>query len=101
LELSAWLRAELRAFIPPADQGHAPGARRPEESATQIIPVIIGEAPAAMALSKRLLEAGFFVPAIRPPTVPKGTSRLRVSLSSRHNKVELERFVDVLRHTIG
>jgi 8-amino-7-oxononanoate synthase len=67
------------------------------EIATQIIPVIIGDAGKSLEVSGRLLEAGFLVPAIRPPTVPKGTSRLRVSLSASHEQADLNRFVETLR----
>jgi 8-amino-7-oxononanoate synthase len=49
-----------------------------------IVPLIVGEPEAAVAWSSRLRDEGFLVPAIRPPTVPKGTSRLRVSLSAAH-----------------
>jgi len=49
---------------------------------TQIVPYVIGEAAAALAAAQRFLERGFIVFAIRPPTVPKGTSRLRFSLSA-------------------
>jgi 8-amino-7-oxononanoate synthase len=53
--------------------------------AAAIHPVILGEEQTALAASERLAQLGFHVPAIRPPTVPKGTSRLRVSLSAAHN----------------
>jgi 8-amino-7-oxononanoate synthase len=66
------------------------------DSASQIIPVIIGEAGEALRVSRELLEAGFLVPAIRPPTVPRGTSRLRVSLCAGHEEADLERFAAVL-----
>ena len=49
-----------------------------------IVPVIVGGPDAAVRASAALAEAGFFVPAIRPPTVPRGTSRLRISLSLAH-----------------
>lgn len=62
-------------------------------SDSQIIPVMVGEAGQAVRMSRCLLDAGFFVPAIRPPTVPKGKSRLRVSLSSAHEEGDLDRFV--------
>ncbi len=68
------------------------------EIATPIIPVVIGEAGKALEVSGRLLEAGFLVPAIRPPTVPKGASRLRVSLSAAHELADLDRFVETLRN---
>jgi 8-amino-7-oxononanoate synthase len=66
------------------------------ESSSQIIPILIGSAGEAMRLSRKLLEAGYLVPAIRPPTVPRGGSRLRVSLCSSHNQGDLERFVGAL-----
>jgi 8-amino-7-oxononanoate synthase len=66
------------------------------DSRSQIIPVVIGEAGEAVRVSRRLLEAGFLVPAIRPPTVPRGASRLRVSLSALHAEEDLRRFVQAL-----
>lgn len=59
------------------------------ETKTPIIPIIIGEADAAVQFSRRLLEEGIYIPAIRPPTVPEGTSRLRVSLMATHTKEDL------------
>jgi 8-amino-7-oxononanoate synthase len=58
---------------------------------SQIVPVIVGDASAAMELSARLAEAGFLVPAIRPPSVPEGTSRLRISLTAGHTDDDVER----------
>jgi 8-amino-7-oxononanoate synthase len=58
---------------------------------------MVGEAGAAVELSGRLLEAGFWAPAIRPPTVPRGTSRLRISLCAAHEQADLERLVQALR----
>jgi 8-amino-7-oxononanoate synthase len=57
---------------------------------TAIHPVIVGDAGRALEASQRLLERGFLVPAIRPPTVPEGTSRLRVSLSAAHSAEQVE-----------
>lgn len=54
------------------------------ESASQIIPIIIGEPQATMRFTASLRERGFFVPGIRPPTVPDGESLLRISLSYSH-----------------
>jgi len=62
------------------------------ESVSQIIPILIGRAGDAVRASQGLFEQGFFVPAIRPPTVPRGTSRLRVSLSAVHDQNDLDRF---------
>ncbi len=58
-------------------------------SRTQIVPVVVGEAGAAMALCERALERGVFAQAIRPPTVPEGTSRLRLSVMANHRADEL------------
>ena len=58
-------------------------------SGTHIVPLIVGEAGAAVAASERALEQGVFAQAIRPPTVPAGTSRLRLSVMASHTKSEL------------
>lgn len=54
-----------------------------------IIPILTGRPDIAVAASRRLFEQGFFVPAIRPPTVPHGTSRLRLSLSAAHSEEQI------------
>ncbi len=56
---------------------------------TPIVPLIVGDADAAMAASERALERGVFAQAIRPPTVPAGTSRLRLAVMASHTKSEL------------
>jgi 8-amino-7-oxononanoate synthase len=67
------------------------------ESSTQIVPALIGEAEDALALSAQLEEAGMIASAIRPPTVPKGTSRLRLALRATHGEGD----VDALLAAIG
>jgi 8-amino-7-oxononanoate synthase len=71
------LSAELRAAL--AGDGWDVGA-----SASQIIPLVVGEAGETMRLAARLRERGFLVPPIRPPSVPEGECRLRLSLSYAH-----------------
>ncbi len=61
-----------------------------DHTATSIVPVIIGEAGRALAVSRHLEEAGFLVMAIRPPTVPQGTARLRVTLSAAHEEAQVD-----------
>jgi 8-amino-7-oxononanoate synthase len=68
-------------------------------SATAIQPVRIGASADALALSRRLEADGFFVPAIRPPTVRAGEARLRVALSALHGEQDVERLLDAIaRH---
>jgi len=69
-------------------------------SATAIQPVIVGESARAVALSARMREAGLLVPAIRPPTVPQGTARLRISLSAAHTRVQVETLVSALAQAL-
>ena len=56
-----------------------------------------GEADAAVALSKALWDRGLYVPAIRPPTVPPGTARLRISLSAAHTDEDVDALLAALR----
>jgi len=62
-------------------------------SETQIVPALVGEAEPAMTFTRRLLEEGFYVQGIRPPTVPAGTCRLRCTLMATHDESDLERAV--------
>jgi 8-amino-7-oxononanoate synthase len=66
------------------------------DSATPIQPVMLGGADTAVRASEALLEHGFFVAAIRPPTVPADTSRLRVTLSAAHRDGDVDALVDAL-----
>ena len=59
-----------------------------------IVPIIFGDNTKAVAASEILWDAGFHVPAIRPPTVPDGTARLRVSLSAKHDKAVIHRLAE-------
>ena len=58
-------------------------------SSTQIVPLVVGDAAQAMAICEAALEHGVFAQAIRPPTVPEGTSRLRLAVMASHTKAEL------------
>jgi 8-amino-7-oxononanoate synthase len=65
-------------------------------SESQIVPIVVGAPETALALAARLAERGFYVPAIRPPSVPMGESLLRVSVSARHTAEDLRRLVEAL-----
>lgn len=65
-------------------------------SETQIVPLIVGEAERALALSRTFREAGFWVTAIRPPTVPKGSARLRFAFTAGHREDDIAALLECL-----
>ena len=67
---------------------------------SHIIPLIIGEAKGALAVAEELYAKGFFIPAIRPPTVAPGTARLRISVQSEHTKEQLSSLCKALKELI-
>lgn len=81
----ARLRARVDAFR--SEARHLPWKLLP--SSTPIQPLVVGDAQAAVAVSQALFARGVLVPAIRPPTVPAGTARLRVSLSAAHTAADV------------
>jgi 8-amino-7-oxononanoate synthase len=66
------------------------------DSRTAIQPLVVGANAAAVGLSEALLRRGFWVPAIRPPTVPQGTARLRVSLTAAHTTADIDALAEAL-----
>jgi 8-amino-7-oxononanoate synthase len=90
LALADFLRKRLRE----AGFADADGILR---SRCQIIPLIVGSEREAVAWSEHLLERGLFVPAIRPPSVPAGTARLRVSLTAGHTECNVDQLAEALR----
>jgi 8-amino-7-oxononanoate synthase len=81
--------ADLRCKL--IEQGWSIGPSR-----SQIIPIVVGTTERAVALAAKLRAHGFFVPAIRPPTVPEGEACLRISLSWLHGRAEIEGLVTAL-----
>lgn len=67
-----------------------------EDSQTAIQPLLIGDDEKAISLSQQLFDKGFLVTAIRPPTVPEGTSRLRITLSAKHTRDHIDQLVELL-----
>jgi 8-amino-7-oxononanoate synthase len=66
-------------------------------SSTQIVPALVGDAAAALALAEALRARGVLAVAIRPPTVPAGTSRIRFALSAAHDATAIDHLVDAMR----
>jgi 8-amino-7-oxononanoate synthase len=91
-----WRRERLRELIARFRAGSAQLGFTLAESETPIQPLLVGEARAALALADGLRERGFLVPAIRPPTVPDGSARLRVSFSVAHTPDQVDRLVGAL-----
>ena len=69
-------------------------------SETQIIPILIGKADKTVKISNNLLDKGVFVQAIRPPTVPEGTSRLRITLMATHSWDDLKYALETIEETV-
>lgn len=86
----------LRKNMALMSQGLARLGRHLEPSQTPIYPLVVGDAGTAMALQARLLEEGYFVPAIRPPTVPAGACRLRLSVSAAHSEAQINGLLQAL-----
>jgi 8-amino-7-oxononanoate synthase len=92
----AWRRARLRDLVKRFRSGAEQQGLRLMPSETPIQPLMIGDAIPAKAASDALFEQGFMVTAIRPPTVPHGTARLRVTLSALHTNDQVDRFLHAL-----
>jgi len=70
-------------------------------STSAIQPVLVGASTTVLALARRLEDAGIYVPAIRPPTVPNGKARLRVTLSAAHAEADVARLLEALAHALS
>ena len=70
------------------------------EAQSPIVPVIIGDEEATLAASRMLVEEGYFAAAIRPPSVPAGTARLRLTFTAKHSDQTIERLADIVRDKI-
>ena len=90
-------RRQLRQLTAQLRDGLADTRWQLMPSPTAIQPVIIGDNHEALRVANALFARGLWVPAIRPPTVPKGTARLRVSLTAAHTGEQVAQLVDALR----
>src|SRR5690606_3442065 len=93
------LTSLCRAFHVQLDH-HFPG-RRAAGSCGPITPLLIGEPEAAVAVADSLADYGILTQAVRPPTVPAGTARVRLSLNARLTYAELDAAIDALQHALA
>ena len=92
-----WRREQLVRLIARLREGTRGLRWQHPESNTAIQPLIIGRNEDALAVMTALDAHGLWVPAIRPPTVPEGTARLRISLSAAHSEADVDRLIAALR----
>ena len=96
LEKETWRREKLQSLISQFRKGAEELGLDLMESMTAIQPVIIGSSEKALVLSEKLLEKNILISAIRPPTVPEGTARLRITFSASHTEEHVNRLLTVL-----
>ena len=96
LQQEAWRRQHLQALINRFRAGAEQQGLQLMDSATAIQPIILGDSETALLASERLLAQGFWVSAIRPPTVPAGTARLRITFSSLHTEQQVDALLEAL-----
>jgi 8-amino-7-oxononanoate synthase len=97
LQTETWRREALQALIARFRLGAQQQGLQLLDSFTAIQPIVVGDSQLAVRASQALLEQGFLVSAIRPPTVPAGTARLRVTLSAEHQPQQVDALVEALR----
>jgi len=96
LQSESWRREQLQNLIRRFRKGAQQQGLQLMDSFTAIQPVLIGESGQALVASQRLLEQGFWVSAIRPPTVPPGSARLRITFSANHTEQQVDALLDAL-----
>ncbi len=94
-------RAHLQSLISAFRAGVADLGLNIPESETAIQPLIIGDAEQAMNIANRLRTRGLWVSAIRPPTVPKGTARLRITLTAAHQQADIALLLNELKECLS
>ncbi len=96
----SWRREKLKQLIAQFRSGAEQLGLSLMNSMTPIQPVVVGSNEVALKISQALEDKGFMVTAIRPPTVPKGTARLRITLSAQHEEKEVEQLLTALDEVI-
>jgi len=96
LQTEAWRRVQLAELIAYFKQASEQLNLPLMQSDTAIQPLVVGSSKQALAASESLFEQGLWVGAIRPPTVPQGSARLRITLSAEHTKTEIDQLLSAL-----
>jgi 8-amino-7-oxononanoate synthase len=94
-------REQLARLVQRFRAGAAQLGLQLSDSVTPIQPLLVGAAPTALRLSEALRARGILVTAIRPPTVPEGSARLRITLSAAHTETQVDRLLEALEHTLA
>ena len=92
----SWRREKLQALVARLRAGAASLGLPLMDSHSPIQPLMVGEAARALRISDALFELGYWVSAIRPPTVPAGSARLRITLSAAHNETDVDELLAAL-----
>ncbi len=96
MQRESWRREVLQAHIKRFKKSAQQLGLALTDSSTAIQPLIVDDEVKALEVSATLLDQGFVVAAIRPPTVPRGTSRLRITLSAAHSESDIDRLLEAL-----
>ncbi|HCS27702.1 MAG TPA: 8-amino-7-oxononanoate synthase, partial [Spongiibacteraceae bacterium] len=96
-----WRRSQLQRNIQAFREGAARLGLPLASSDTAIQPLLVGADSDALAFSERLAGQGILVSAIRPPTVPEGTARLRITLSAAHSREQIDSLLNALEQCVG
>ncbi|HEC28750.1 MAG TPA: 8-amino-7-oxononanoate synthase [Gammaproteobacteria bacterium] len=96
----SWRRERLRSLIDQFRQGAQQLGLELMSSSTPIQPVCLGDSARAVQCSELLWQAGIYIPAIRPPTVPAGSARLRISFNADHETGHVDQLLDALEKTL-
>jgi len=96
VQTESWRREKLQSLISQFRKGASELGLTLMDSNTAIQPVIIGSSEDTVRLSEKLLEKNILISAIRPPTVPEGTARLRITFSATHTEEHIEKLLSIL-----
>ena len=96
IQTESWRREKLQQLVKRFRQGASESGLPLMDSFTPIQPLLLGDTERALTVSQRMREQGFLISAIRPPTVPEGTARLRITISAEHEEAHVDRLLNAL-----